>query len=202
VQQDKSSDSLGPFFILGIAGCAKSGKTTCADELIKWLTERHGDDINVQKHMFAAPLKNAMTSMGIHKETNEPLYREMAQTVGEIGRRFDPYFWVRQAEAQFESARDGRPTAVIVDDVRYPNEVQSIRSLGGMLCLVRPGRRIDTSDQVYKHESERMAIEVYEGKRRMSFDYDIQAQTLKLDRNQLLDPRIAIEVALGLHANG
>ena len=48
-------------------------------------------------------------------------------------------------------------TVVIIDDVRYPNEVELLADRGACLVLVDPGERIDLTEEWRQHESEQMA---------------------------------------------
>lgn len=130
--------------IIGILGYAGSGKTLVA----KHLVERYG----FRRTRFADPLKN-MLKLGLGLTDDEvdgdlkmaPMERfggvtprHMMQTLGtEWGRwAVYPEIWV---DAWLNSARslDG---ALVVDDVRFPNEAKAIRELGGTLWRVyRPG---------------------------------------------------------------
>jgi hypothetical protein len=67
--------------------------------------------------------------------------RQMMQTLGtEWGRScIHPDLWVMVAAGAVEEQRN-RGRNVVIDDVRFPNEAEMIRKLGGELWLVnRPG---------------------------------------------------------------
>ena len=126
--------------IIGLTGGMGSGKTT------------------ISKHMggtvisFATPLKKMLAALGL---TYEQLYgsekgipldllggrtpREAMQSLGtEWGRRLvaDELWLFAWKKAMDESPHD----LIICDDVRFPNEVEFLRSLGGeVVALVRPG---------------------------------------------------------------
>ena len=106
---------------------------------------------------FAAPLKRFVTSIvfGLgydgfsavreHKEEKIPKIgvspRQMMQTLGtEWGRScVHPNLWEMLAESQAKGLVDSG-FSVIFDDVRFPNEAEMIRRLGGEQWLVdRPG---------------------------------------------------------------
>lgn len=133
-------------------GC---GKTTVANLLIEH-----------RRVSFAAPLKGAVSNMlcdlglpGFYAyEDKEAIIpeigvsaRHMMQTLGtEWGRAcIHPDFWVMIARAKTQRImNDGG--SVVVDDMRFPNEVAMIRDLGGELWRIdRPGVTYDGS-----HESE------------------------------------------------
>lgn len=146
--------------LIGIIGGKGQGKSTIARHL--W--RDHG--FAVVK--FADPLKDMLTAIGLRldelegdlKETPCALLcgktpRFAMQTLGtEWGRdQIDPRFW----EALWRDAT--RRTFsygldVVTDDVRFPNEMQAVRDLGGhLLRVVRPGARTDDS-----HASEAIAV--------------------------------------------
>lgn len=128
-------------------GC---GKSTVAD----LLTEH-------RRVSFAAPLKEAVSNM-LHKLGLSSFHyvymdkeaiipklgvsgRHMTQTLGtEWGRAcIHPDFWVMIARAEAQRImNDGG--SVVIDDVRFPNEVAMIRDLGGELWRIdRPGVSYD-----------------------------------------------------------
>lgn len=127
--------------VLGISGWARAGKDTAAD----WLVEHRG----FTKRSFAAPIKSALKKLspsidveGMHVplETAVRLLgwealksvsnevRPLLQRFGtEVGREmFGENFWV---EFAINSIPDG--SKVVFADVRYPNEADAIKELGG-----------------------------------------------------------------------
>lgn len=135
--------------LIGLTGLAGSGKSVVANVLTT--------EFGFTRVKFAAPLKNMLRTMladmgfceddrermveGDLKETVIPELgvtpRHLMVTLGtEWGRecvRQDIWttLWAAQAD---------RFDRVVVDDVRFPNEVSLIRSRGGELwCLDRPG---------------------------------------------------------------
>lgn len=79
-------------------------------------------------------------------------YRELAQTLGDWGRNFEPDFWLRIAQHKLDQARV-RGDNVCVLDIRYPNEAAWLRAQGGVLVAIdRPGVppvRAHSSEQAY-----------------------------------------------------
>jgi hypothetical protein len=137
--------------ILGLSGWARNGKDTVADHLIS----KYG----YERISFAAPMKEALYRLnpkitinnvvstpiriGVDiygwddLKTHGPEVRELLQRFGtEVGREmFGEDFWVNAA---IDSIEDG--SKVIVSDVRYPNEADAIKKLGGEVWrVVRPG---------------------------------------------------------------
>lgn len=132
--------------IIGFTGYAGSGKSTAAQILIR----KHGFTLV----KFAGSLKQMARCLGLGereiegdlKEVPHPLLcgkspRQFMQLLGtEFGREMiGQDLWVRVAMAGAARALDqgGR---VVIDDVRYPNEVAAIRDMGGrVLRISRPG---------------------------------------------------------------
>lgn len=136
---------------IGLAGWARSGKDTVADYLV--------EKYEYTKMSFAAPMKEAMYRLNpritINELSNTPLrvgvdvygwdglkdrspdVRGLLQRFGtEVGRQmFGGDFWVNTAIKQIP---DG--AKAVFSDVRYPNEADAIRKLGGTVWRVqRPG---------------------------------------------------------------
>lgn len=133
--------------VLGLSGWARSGKDTIADNLV----ENHG----YIKVSFAAPMKEAMYRLNPRITVNEmtntalrvavdvygweglkersPDIRGLLQRFGtEVGREmFGEDFWVDYA---LSNIPDG--SKAVISDVRYPNEANAIRALGGKVYRV------------------------------------------------------------------
>jgi hypothetical protein len=130
--------------IVGLCGAIGSGKTTAAMYLIK----KHG----FWRHRFAQPLKSMLRELGLtdeqldgnlkevpdHKLLGGNTPRRAMQLLGtEWGRTLNPNIWVDA----WKSYVDDCPNSdVVVDDVRFPNEVDAIREMGGRIIKIeRPG---------------------------------------------------------------
>lgn len=127
--------------IIGFAGLIGAGKTTAALHLVA----RHG----FERVRFAGPLRAMLRALGLTARELEGDLKERPsrllggktprwalQSLGtEWGRDcIDPDLWVRAWAAAIE----GKPR-VVVDDVRFANEVAAIRHLGGRVArIVRP----------------------------------------------------------------
>jgi hypothetical protein len=64
--------------------------------------------------------------------------------VGNVLRSFDPNIWIGAA---FAAASNQSQECIIVTDVRYPNEAEYIRDLGGLLFRVDNPRIAHTNDE-------------------------------------------------------
>ena len=128
--------------IIGIAGPAQSGKSTLAGEFCR-LTEFRGK--KYVKHPFAGPLKRMLASIGVDvsdlsKNTPVPFLdgritpRVMMQTLGtEWGRSLLPTMWLRVWQHEL----DDTAHTVCVPDVRFDNEAELIRNLGGTIIHIQ-----------------------------------------------------------------
>lgn len=149
--------------IVGISGRAGSGKDTVAEMIHRILETRGGDTTTI---CFAKPLKDIAQICGYsydqlydqnHKNDVSPLWnmsgRKFLQFVGtELFRNnIDPDFWVKLYENNVKTAIKKYYFPVLTPDVRFANESQSIKRMGGIVVYVdRPGISTMT------HESEKL----------------------------------------------
>ena len=145
--------------IIGLAGPEGAGKTTVA----RILEGCHG----YSRVPFAAPIKKMIRALGVDwrhtngtpEEKAAPLAifggksaRHAMQTLGtEWGRQcIGPDFWCGAWAA--EAARHD---LIVADDVRFPNEADRVRAMGGVVwCIVRSH---DDLRRVPQHASEDFA---------------------------------------------
>lgn len=144
--------------LIGIAGPAQSGKSTLAGEFRR-LVEFRGQKYAEQP--FAGPLKRMLASIGVDvsclsKNVPVPFLdglitpRVMMQTLGtEWGRALLPNLWLRVWQNELGDSAH----VVCVPDVRFDNEAELIRELGGIIIHVK---RKPTADMraVPSHASE------------------------------------------------
>lgn len=128
--------------IIGIAGPAQSGKSTLAGEFRR-LVEFRGQKYAEQP--FAGPLKRMLQAIGVDvsdqaKNTPVPFLdgritpRIMMQTLGtEWGRSLLQPLWLRV----WQNELDESTRVTTVPDVRFDNEAELIRSLGGVIIHVQ-----------------------------------------------------------------
>ena len=135
--------------VIGICGAARAGKTTFADYMYEWLQARH---MKPRMRPFAGPVKMIAGTMGWNGVKDDK-GRRLLQLLGtECGREcIGPDVWVDiwiHNIQVFVNTTDHY--TIIADDVRFPNEAEAIRKLGGTIFRVtRPG--CEPSD----HPSER-----------------------------------------------
>lgn len=145
--------------IIGITGRARSGKDTLAG----YLVENHG----FAKITLAGPIRRfvgELTGLSEAELTDGPLKeaplawlggvspRRMMQTLGtEWGRNMiADELWLLVAQRQIELAKRNGMAGVVISDVRFDNEAEFVRALGGRIVgLLRDG-----SGAVEAHVSE------------------------------------------------
>ncbi|XUM19730.1 deoxynucleotide monophosphate kinase [Bradyrhizobium oligotrophicum S58] len=143
--------------IIAFTGLAGAGKSTAAAHLVKLR--------GFERVRFAGPLKAMMAALGCtaaeidgdRKETPCDLLggktpRWAMQTLGtEWGRQLiGPDLWIRAWRAAVDRLPAGTP--VVVDDCRFPNEAEAIRSAGGVVVrLERPGAGTASTHESEQH---------------------------------------------------
>lgn len=153
--------------VIGLTGAKGSGKdTACRIIMDEYAIEGHPAPIRVafadKMKDFALrldPLMDTIVEYGVYRTLNEivttigwegakqlPAVRKFIQRLGtEAGRAtFGEDFWVEQVANDVATYLDsGHP--VIFTDVRFPNEIEYVMSLGGEIWRIeRPG--VDTAD--------------------------------------------------------
>lgn len=127
-----------PKVVIGLAGRKGSGKSAVASLLVK--------ELGAVRSSFGDPLKHMLKTLGLTdaqlwgdlKEVpdddllNGKTPRHAMQTLGtQWGRHhISPNLW---ASAWKKKAMIDKPTVTVLDDVRFDNEVEAIRSLGGIV---------------------------------------------------------------------
>lgn len=138
---------------LGIAGFAGVGKTTTA-EMLQKIAAHHG--VRVQLVPFAAPVKRIAIQEFGWDGVKDERGRRLLKCIGtDAGRVYDENIWVRKwtevVKAEFATV-DG----VIADDVRFANEAEAIRALGGRVVRLVSQER----GQRGEHASEQQEFDV------------------------------------------
>lgn len=143
--------------LIGVTGRARSGKDTLAN----FLVDNHG----FVRLAFADALKEVVALVAnepvelyhdavqkeLLSEALEQTRRWALQVVGVSMREtLGPNVWVRRAMRKWDEA--GRPDTVI-SDVRFDNEAEAIRAVGGVVIeVVRPGAGL--TGEASRHVSE------------------------------------------------
>lgn len=147
--------------VIAFAGLAQTGKTTAANFV-------HADVPNSQIMSFASPIKQGLATMGVYKEEEPELYRHLAQYIGtDCIRAKYPNWWSNLMVKNILKAQDSGQSVFIVDDIRFPNEVDvltGLRSSGFevITCMVYSNTRMQQAydtNPLYQHDSEKFARE-------------------------------------------
>ena len=134
--------------LIGLSGKKRSGKDTAAT-MIREALPHH----NVVTLSFALPLKAFVArayNISVEQLENEKArWRKALQFTGSYCRElYGDDYWIRQVNVQLNQCTD--TDVVIITDVRYRNEADYVRKLGGVVVRVnRPN--VDTLDM---HSSE------------------------------------------------
>lgn len=135
--------------IIGLSGYARAGKDTTAEVLgrlygykriafadnLKLFT-RAVDPIIFMQDKDAVRAEEWVRGVGDHEAKNHPEYRRLLQEVGTKARTFfGDDVWIKSALKDLEPEIN-----YVVTDVRFPNEADAIRALGGQVWrVIRPG---------------------------------------------------------------
>lgn len=144
--------------LIGLSGRKRSGK----DSIGHYLESEHGYTIDY----FAKPLKEAVRNIfywsKAHtdgptdegepdlKEAIDPFWglspRFVMQRFGtEVGRQIDVEVWVKSLQLRVQRGLDSGHVQYAITDVRFPNEAELIRRLGGQVWRVeRPSLPVST----------------------------------------------------------
>lgn len=153
--------------LIGIVGLAGSGKDTIGQFLI--------DQHSFQKDSFAAPLKNSCCEIfgwsqdmvegstsksRAWREEPDPFWskvfgqptspRMILQNVGTNIFRNNLHhdIWILSLKRRLLSKLDN--TNIVITDCRFPNEIHTLKELGGIIINVRRGKTPEWVDDAYK----------------------------------------------------
>jgi hypothetical protein len=129
--------------IIGLTGYAQSGKDTLAGMLIglhKYENRAFADPIRKLLYEMNPLVKDEYRVKGVvdaygwdRAKVEFPELRNLLQTLG-VGARtiFNDQFWVSQGLAGVSEG-----DKIVITDVRFPNEADAIKSLGGQIWRVK-----------------------------------------------------------------
>jgi len=129
--------------LIGLCGYAKVGKTTTCSELLSLIP-------NGKILSFAEPVKQIATDSFGWDGLKDEKGRRLLQLIGtDVGRSYNPNIWVDMWKSKVRILLSTE-TSILVDDVRFQNEVDAIRELGGVVFRFRCIER----EAKYDHISE------------------------------------------------
>lgn len=176
--------------LIGLTGPAGAGKDSVRSALEGhgWIGMALADPIRTMVGVLLDQGKTGRHWMHArdHKEMTIPLfgvsYRRMAQTLGtEWGRgMIADDIWLRVAQARIEALRAYDNASIVISDIRFENDAEWIRSMGGELVKV-----IREVEPVERHVSE-------EGWRQIEVDHVIE------NRGTLADLAVKVRQLIGV----
>ena len=156
--------------ILAISGKKRVGKNFLSQGLINQL-EKMG--LRAKNYAFADELKKELDPLfllnaGVSAFTEDPAEKELCRSVmiaygTGYWRKKDPDHWIKKLAAQLK--KDEQVDVAIISDVRFPNEINWLKSIGGkIIYLIRkddsgnefPPAGIDeeTNDPILRKEAD------------------------------------------------
>ena len=120
--------------VIGIAGKMGVGKTSAAE-----VFEEYG----YVRKSFATPLKWIATRYFFWDGEKDEKGRRLLQRLGtDVGREFDENVWIKHMEHDLNQLNKvaenmGKELKIVIDDNRFPNELEFVRSLGGTVIHLR-----------------------------------------------------------------
>jgi hypothetical protein len=137
--------------VILISGKAGTGKTTTAKYLVKHLGK-------AGIFPFADPLKAIARRMSWDGNKTEA-GRRLLQGLGTLGREYNPFIWIKLSmDDALYSAQDLDLDYIIVDDWRFPNEYEYVKSNPGVqvftVRMFAPNREILKGTPEYNDISE------------------------------------------------
>ena len=206
--------------VVVLGGMARVGKTDVAD-IIEMEAAMEG--MHPVRVSFASPLKNAVAKEHGYddwrkfKEDQPEVYRDQCQEIGASCRAKNPNHWVELwekelAELQEEELKqddsktnEWMETLVIVDDCRYPNELEAAKRFDALTLFIYAGSRVadlPEADADWRaHESEEMSqkIEAMLPDYQKLFDWAIFNDKTYAELEQKMEERLPH--LLGLHGS-
>lgn len=128
--------------IIGVTGFARSGKDTFYQESSKLLSKA-----KCFRYAFADALKHESDDflkkhVGISAFTEDPVDKELIRpflvTYGtQLRRKLDPNCWISRVESMIdENHINSSENFIFITDVRFENEAQWVKSIGGTIVKV------------------------------------------------------------------
>jgi hypothetical protein len=145
--------------IIGLTGKKRSGKDTSATMLIDIVNDHYYDVIVLS---FAEPLKKAVSILfnleitesnkEIKNENWNASPRQLLQLTGDKMRELYPDIFIKNVHIQIEKYLNDKNYCIIVTDIRYNQEAELIKSLGGK--IIKLERTINNNNNNDTHSSE------------------------------------------------
>ena len=139
-------------FIVSISGKANSGKDTVANLIMERIPASIKMSFGDAVKDVACEILNVDKQQIEHEKRDDTSkMRTVLQSIGHGCRQYDPDVWIRKLRDRIQQHQHD-DAVIIIPDVRYPNELEFIRSLGQQnkcLFVSSPDHQCQ-----YNHESE------------------------------------------------
>lgn len=165
--------------IICISGKAEHGKTTTA-KVLKTILSDSGYRVLITN--YAGVLKFICTAFFDWDGNKNEEGRALLQRVGtDVVRKQDPDFWVNFMKSVLKLF-DGEWDYVLIDDVRFPNEIEGLMDDFNVISLrvERPRYENHLTDEQRQHESE-VALDDYNFTYHLFNPGDITIRTVAMD---------------------
>jgi len=151
--------------VIGLGNKARHGKNYLAEQIALYAAMRKGQIATL--YGFGDALKATARVMFGMRKKDAPLLQMLGTNVY---RHINPNIWIEVLQATIE---EQNPSLAIIYDVRFPNEAQAIKDMGGMLVRVsrfnQDGTPFIAPDRPANHPSE-IALDDYDG-----WDFQVNA---------------------------
>jgi dephospho-CoA kinase len=157
--------------IIGLSGYARSGK----DEVAKILVEDYGYERvafadKIREFLYETNpqiggnrLQHLVLTYGWDVAKSQPEVRHLLQSVGVAARKlFGDNFWINQALNPhiYEHPIVGINKNIVVTDIRFTNEAETIKSLGGQIWRIKRNGVEAINNHVSEHEMDGYSVDM------------------------------------------
>jgi len=147
-------------FVLGFCGKAGAGKTTIANMVLNQFLKMTDTKIGCVIIPFAKALKDLAVQLGWDGVKDER-GRRLLQLLGTDVCRdcISEDYWVERWKESVARERARKIQLIVADDVRFENELNCIKSLGGITYQL-VGRSMELSKDASTHPSEQLYLKL------------------------------------------
>lgn len=144
--------------LIGFVGKKRTGKDTCADFLSHLFHDFHvlafAEPVKQAcKHIYALSDDQVFEGKDVVDERWSLTPRDMLKKLGTDMRSVDRFHWVRNMAMRLDGIHSDANTYVAISDVRYHEEADYIRNMGGLLIHISRDSAEDGDLHVSETES-------------------------------------------------
>jgi len=117
--------------IILVSGLAGAGKTTVSDLMKNRLNLKY-PELEIVRYSLSSPIKYVAQAFFDWDKEKDEKGRKLLQQLGTVGREYNENLWIKHLLTQLDRNFGDKDriypvNMVIVDDWRFPNEVQTLR---------------------------------------------------------------------------